>query len=157
MTIGSELTTLILGATPISEIRGAILYGIAAGLHPWAAYFLGLLGNIIPLIPALLLLEKGSQWLSAVSPTMRRFFTWLFARVQRKHSAHFEKWGLLGLFIFVAIPLPMTGAWSGAVAAFIFGLRRWPAFLMLVLGAAAAGLIVLGTVQTGISIFGTFS
>lgn len=143
------IATLLLGAAPISEIRGAVIYGIGVGLEPWLAYVLGLIGNLLPVIPLLLFLDRVSTMLSRRFVAMHRFFEWLFTRVRHKHSAHFERWGLLGLLIFVAIPLPMTGVWSGAAAAFLFGFRRFPAFIMLTLGAAIAGGIILATIQTG--------
>jgi len=71
-----------------------------------------------------------------------RFFIWLFERTRKKHSKKFEYWGALALISFVAIPLPMTGVWSGAVAAFVFGVPYKKSVLMISIGAVIAGLIV---------------
>lgn len=75
-----------------------------------------------------------------------KFFDWLFARTRHKFTGQYEKWGELALVIFVAIPLPMTGVWTGSVAAFLFGIPKKRALILVSLGAFIAGIIV--TVMT---------
>jgi uncharacterized membrane protein len=98
------------------------------------------LGNLVPVVPLLLLLGPVSQRLSRY-PLGARFFNWLFARTRRRGRT-VEKYETLGLMLFVAIPLPVTGAWTGTAAAFIFGIRfRW-ALPAIVAGVCVAGVVV---------------
>ncbi|MDD1679841.1 MAG: small multi-drug export protein [Methanomicrobiales archaeon] len=136
----SPLFIVLLGATPFFEARYAIPFAILQGYAPPEAFVLGVLGNLLPVIPLLLLLDPVSRILSDHSETFRRFFDWLFNRT-RKHSVHFEHWGVLALFLFVAAPIPTTGAWSGCAAAFIFGIRLPPALLAIAAGTVVAALI----------------
>jgi len=145
-----ELITFFTAALPISELRGAIPLAILKyGFNPYKAFILSVLGNVLPVLPLLLGLEKTSAYLSHKFYWFNRFFSWLFERARMKHSRHFTYWGDLALFIFVAIPLPLTGAYSGVVAAFVFGIPLKHAFWSIVLGVLAAGLIV-----TAVTIFG---
>lgn len=139
----NELIIFFTAALPLSELRGAIPLAILKfGFSPSKALGLGILGNILPVLPLLLGLEKISEYLSHKFYWFNRFFSWLFERTRIKHSGHFTYWGDLALFIFVAIPLPLTGAYSGAVAAFVFGIPFKHAFWSIVLGVVTAGLIV---------------
>jgi uncharacterized membrane protein len=80
-----------------------------------------------------------------------RFFTWLFARTRRKYIQDHQGFGLTALAIFVAVPLPMTGAWTGCALAFLLGLRFWPAFAAIAAGVLIAAAVVTATVM-GVSI-----
>ena len=137
-----EIVTVIVGALPISELRGAI--PLALGVFHFSilkAYILSIIGNLIPILPILLMLDSVSKWLSKKSKLFNKFFIWLFART-RKRSDIVEKYGAIGLIVFVAIPLPITGAWTGSVAAFLFGIRlRW-ATPCIIAGVFIAGVIV---------------
>ncbi len=137
------LTTLIVAALPISEVRGAIPLAVGVyGFSPLDAYLISVLGNLLPIAPLLLFLGPVSDFLRRFS-LGDRFFTWLFARTRRKYIKDHEKFGLTALAIFVAIPLPMTGAWTGCAIAFLLGFRFWPA-----LAAIAAGVLIAGVVVT---------
>ena len=139
----AELITLFIGALPISELRGAI--PIAIGVYEMSvlsAFFWAVLGNIIPVIFILWFLKSVSNFLSHHIYFFNRFFTWLFERTHQKHSKKFEQWRDLALVILVAIPLPFTGAWTGALAAFVFGIPIKRAFPLIVLGVLIAGIIV---------------
>lgn len=128
---------------PISELRGAI--PIAIGIYNMSvfpAFFWAVLGNIIPVIFILWLLKAASNFLSHHIYFFNRFFAWLFERTHRKHSKKFGRWRDLTLVILVAIPLPFTGAWTGALAAFVFGVPIKRAFPLIVLGVLIAGVIV---------------
>jgi uncharacterized membrane protein len=99
------------------------------------------LGNLLPIIPLLLFLEPVSNYLRRYQ-VFDKFFTWMFSRTRRNNTKSFEKYGLLALTIFVAIPLPATGAWSGCAAAFVFGIKFKPAFLSIAAGVMIAGVVV---------------
>ena len=140
------LTTLIVAALPISEVRGAIPLAVGVyGFSPLDAYLISVLGNLLPIAPLLLFLGPVSDYLRRFSPG-DRFFTWLFARTRRKYIKDHENFGLTALAIFVAVPLPMTGAWTGCAIAFLLGFRFWPAFAAIAAGVLIAGVVVTAAV-----------
>ena len=142
----SWLMTLLAAALPISEVRGAIPLAIGIyGYPPLHAYLLSVFGNMLPVLPLLLFLGPVSDFLRRFSAG-ERFFSWLFARTRRKYIQEHENFGLAALVMFVAIPLPMTGAWTGCAIAFLLGFRFWPAFAAIAAGVAVAGIIVKVTV-----------
>lgn len=143
--MSNELWTILLGASPIVEIRGAIPIAIAVfNFLPLKAYFLSLLGNLLPIIPLLIFLNKFSGYLMRHNYYVHQFLTWIFERTRREHTKKFEVWGSLALFVFTAVPLPLTGVWGACAAAFVFGIDFGKAVTFISLGAATAGLIVLG-------------
>lgn len=147
--IPAWLATLLLAMLPVFELRGAIPVGNKVlGLPLAEAAALSVLGNMLPIVPILLLLGPASAWLSGI-PLFRRFFDWLFARTRSK-SDLVRRYELVGLMLFVAVPLPMTGAWTGAVAAFLFGIGFWPALGAIFLGVLIAGAIITTLVLLGI-------
>ena len=150
--IGSaELTTFIVSMLPIAELRGALPMALIYFSLPfWWAYTLTVLGNILPAIFFVFFLEKIAGYLSHHNYWFNRFFAWLFERTRRRHNHHFKIWGPLALTIFVAIPLPFTGAWSGAVAAFVFGIPPKRSIPSIIAGVLIAGLIV-GALTLGIA------
>lgn len=138
--------TVAAAALPVSEVRGAIPLAIGMyGYAPWQAYLLSVLGNLLPVIPLLLFLGPVSDYLKRFS-CGDRFFSWLFARTRRRYIQDHENFGLTALAIFVAIPLPMTGAWTGCAIAFLLGFRFWPAFAAIASGVLLAGVIVTAAV-----------
>jgi uncharacterized membrane protein len=139
--ISPKLITVLIAALPIFELRGAIPYAILAGDLRWQeAYIFAVIGNFLPVIPILMLLERVSNWLMRY-PVWNRFFTWLFARTRRRGKM-IERFEALGLAMFVAIPLPITGAWTGCVAAFLFKIPLRIAVPMIICGILTAGVIV---------------
>jgi len=143
-----ELLVITAASLPYLELRGAIPLAWRLGLSPWEAYILSVFGNMVPVVPIMLLIDPLSRWL----PRFRifdRFFEGLFIRC-RRHQEEIKKYGYWGLAVFVAIPLPMTGAWSGAVIAFLMGLRKRHALIAIFAGVLVAGLIVL-TATYGLS------
>lgn len=150
----NEIITFILAALPLSELRGSIPLAILKfDFTPTKAFLISFLGNALPILPLLIGLEKISGYLSKKSRWFNTFFSWLFQRTRYKHENHFHYWGDLALFIFVAIPLPLTGAYSGAIAAFVFGIPKKHAFWSITLGVLAAGLIVTFVTLLGGKIF----
>jgi uncharacterized membrane protein len=152
-----ELITVLIAMLPISELRGAIPWALAqpplgGGLTWYQAYLYAVLGNAIPVVPLLLFLGPASNSLQRY-PIFERFFSWLFARTRRKGKV-VERYQALGLMLFVAIPLPITGAWTGTVAAFIFGIRFRYALPAVIGGILIAGVVVTLASLGVISIFG---
>ncbi len=134
------LVTLLLAMAPISELRGAIPYAWTQGMNYVPAYILSVIGNLIPVVPLLLFLGPVSKFLRRFRP-FDKFFSWWFSHTLRR-SRLVEKYEALGLVLFVMIPLPVTGAWTGSVAAFLLGIRFRYAFPAIILGVLLAGIIV---------------
>jgi uncharacterized membrane protein len=148
-----EVVTFILAMLPISELRGAIPYAITVGGMSWQkAYAIAVVGNFLPVIPIVLLIGPVSEYLRRVR-AFDRFFDWLFARTRRKGKL-IERFEVLGLMLFVAVPLPVTGAWTGAVAAFLFGVRSSRAVLAILAGICLAGVVVTLATTGIISVWG---
>lgn len=141
--LSPELGTLLIAMIPVVELRGALPLAIeTAKLSVPAAFFWSVLGNMIPVVFIVWLLNPFSAWLRRHFKIFDRFFTWLFDRTREKFYHQHQKWGEIGLVIFVAIPLPATGAWTGAVAAFLFGIPLRRSIFLLLLGVIFAGVIV---------------
>lgn len=155
-TLSKELITVILSMLPIAELRLSIPVAITVLHLPWyEAFGLGILGNLIP-VPFLLLFFDGVSKLVQRIPIGKRFIDWLLKRTAR-HSGSILKYEFVGLAIFVAIPLPLTGAWTASLLAYILGLKFWPSFLSICLGVVGAAIIVttltlLGWVGAGLAI-----
>ena len=140
-TLPKSLITVIVAALPVSELRGAIPLALLTLKQPVLRTFcLAILGNLLPVVPLLFGLEPVSRYLRRFR-LWHRFFEWLFARTERKAKivARFE---VIGLALFVAIPLPVTGAWTGCVAATLFKIKFRYAFAAIILGVIIAAVIV---------------
>ena len=143
-----EYIVIIVGALPIAELRGAIPLALSFGMPLVKAFWLSVLGNCLIVAPALFLFEPVTRFLGKFK-IWSRFFDWVFERT-KKNSDSIQKYEALGLAIFVAIPLPMTGAWSGVIAASLFKIRFRYAFLAIIAGVIIAGLIVSSLCALGI-------
>jgi uncharacterized membrane protein len=147
--IPPPVAVFLVAMLPVVELRGAIPLGVYLGLSPLEAALPAMLGNLVP-VPALVwLLDPVQRWLSARSRAFDRFFRWLFARTQSKHGERYGRFRDLALVSFVGIPLPGTGAWTGAAAAFVFGVKGWRAFFLIALGVLLAGVAVTLLLATG--------
>lgn len=133
--------TLLVAMLPVVELRGAIPYGIVAGLAPWPTFLAAVIGNMIPVPFILLLIRKIFGWL--------RTFSWWKEKIDSlERHAHLkgrlvQKYRTLGLLILVAIPLPGTGAWTGALVASILDIRLKTAVLTIFAGVIIAGIITM--------------
>ncbi len=147
--IPKEIIVITISMLPIFELRGAIPIGQKIlGLSWWFTFILAFIGNMLPIPFILLFLEPVSKWLRKIV-IFDRFLEWLFART-RKRSEIIRKYEALGLILFVAIPLPITGAWTGSVAAFLFGIRFYNAILAISMGVFIAGCIVTALTVLGV-------
>lgn len=146
-----ELATFVLASLPISELRGAIPVALGVYKLPlWSALLWAILGNLAPIPIILRLLEPVSTFLRERSRILEAFFHWLFTRTRRKGEHYFRIYEELGLVLFVAVPLPLTGAWTGAVAAFLFGISPGRSFVLIALGVLiAASVVTAATLGVG--------
>jgi uncharacterized membrane protein len=144
--------TFLISMLPIAELRGAIPWGITYGELPWTtAVIYSIAGNFLITIPILKILGPLTNWSRQYS-ILDHFFNWLFARTRRKGKLieSLEFWGLI---IFVGIPLPVTGAWTGAAAAYVFGLPFYRSLLAIFLGILMSATIVTIITLTGKFLF----
>ena len=150
------LLSILLGIIPISELRGAIPYSYFNGVPLWLSYIIGVLSNAtVPFIGFIFfatlhkLLDKWHVY--------HDFFEKTIARARRKVGEKVNKYGLLGLMLFVAIPLPITGAWTGTIGAWVLGLDRKKSILFILLGVLISGIIVSTVIYTGSGIAKLFT
>lgn len=137
------IQTFIAAMTPVGELRLAIPLALAKfNLTVTEVYFIAVLGNIIPVIALLLFLEPISEFLIKHSKLFERFFAWLFKRTRHRIDNHYQIIGSLALVIFVSIPLPVTGAWTGSVAAYLLGIPFWRALGLITIGILISGFLV---------------
>lgn len=138
----NEIVVLIIAALPVLELRGAIpiAQGVL-GMEPLPALFWAFWGNLLPVVLLLSFLGPASRWLSQRFTICSRFFDWVFART-RSRSKAVEKYGVWGLIILVAIPLPITGGYTGSIAAFLLGIGIKKALPAIAVGVGLAGLVV---------------
>ena len=136
------LVVLVVAASPVLELRGAIPLALFQyGFDPFSAYCLSVLGNVLP-VPLLLLgLEKLLAFAAGV-PWLQPAVDWWIQRTRHAHSKAFERWGAVALVLFVAVPLPATGAWSGCLGAVLFGVPFRIALPLIALGVLIAGALV---------------
>ena len=140
--MGLPLATVVLAMLPILELRGALPVALLwpEPLPLWTAYPLAVAGNMLPIPFIIWLLEPATNFLRRWK-LGDRFVEWLFARTRRK-GKNIEKFEMWGLVAFVAIPLPVTGAWTGSMAGHIFGLKWYKTLLACFLGVCIAGVIM---------------
>jgi len=135
------LNVLLIAASPIAELRVAIPVAISVFDFPWYyALLLAIIGNLLPVPFILLFLEAATRLLSKVA-LFKRFLDWLFERTRRRGRI-IERYKFIGLMLFVAVPLPFTGAWTGSLAAVLFGMSFKHAFFSIFVGVVIAGVIV---------------
>ncbi|HEY4662634.1 MAG TPA: small multi-drug export protein [Candidatus Humimicrobiaceae bacterium] len=135
--------------TPIGELRASIPIALSTyGMNIYETFIISVIGNMIPVIAILWTLEPVSKFLMKRFHFARRFFNWLFSYTRRRHSKRFEKYEGFALAVFVGIPLPVTGGWTGALIAFVFGIPPKKALLDIFLGVLMAGIIVTVVFQT---------
>ena len=140
---GKELIVFIISLLPILELRGGLIAASLIGLAPVRAYIVSIIGNILPVPFILLFLSKI---LDLMEKSKIKFFKkialWLRKKAD-KNKNQIEKYGYLGLILFVGIPLPGTGAWTGCLVATILGLDKKKAFLSTLVGILLASIIMM--------------
>lgn len=138
-----ELYILFISMLPFIELRGSIPIGISLGIPFWEVWLLSVTGNLIPILPILVLFQPVSKVLIRFN-WYRKMYDWLYIRSYTKGKNQLDRYGALGLFFFTMIPLPTTGAWSAAFFASFFQIQIKYAFPAIVLGVIFAGFLVSG-------------
>ena len=135
-----HLWVFFISMLPIIELRGAIPVGAAMGLPLWSNYLVSVVGNFLPVPFILLFIRYILAWMKTTKH-LARIALWLEEKAQ-KNTAKVMKYATFGLFLFVAIPLPGTGAWTGALVAALLDMRMKYALPSILLGVLAAGVIM---------------
>lgn len=138
--LGKEIIVFIISMLPILELRGGLVAATLLKLDFIPAYIISILGNIIPIPLVLLFLEKIFEWLKKFKVTKN-----LIIKLENKilsKKKQIDKYGYLGLLLFVGIPLPGTGAWTGSALAVLLHLNRKKSFLYIILGVIMASIIM---------------
>jgi uncharacterized membrane protein len=157
--LARELVVFVVSMVPVVELRGALPVAINLFGMSWhKALALSVVGNLLPVPFLLLFLDSMTGWLSQVGLS-RRMMDWVFERT-RKQGRIIERYERVGLMLFVAVPLPMTGAWMGSIAAFLLGLGFNRSLISIAVGVVIAGVIVtclcllgwLGAVIAGVGL-----
>ena len=138
---GKVLLTFLLSMLPVLELRGGLPAGVAMGLPIPVAFLAALAGNMLPVPFAILFIRPIFKWVRVHIPALGSFVAKLEKRAyaKSKNVKEYEIWGLL---LFVAIPLPGTGAWTGALVASLLNMRIKRAVPVIFLGVVIAGLIM---------------
>jgi len=140
---GKELIVFIISMIPVLELRGGLIAASLLNMDPWESYIIAIIGNIIP-IPFILLFMNGILELMRKSPIpfISGFAGWLYKKAE-KHKPQIDKYGFWGLVLFVGIPLPGTGVWTGCMVAAIFNMDKKKSALAALLGVLMASVIMM--------------
>ncbi len=151
---GKLLMTFLISMVPVVELRGAIPIAVANGLPFWWAIPVSIVGNLVPVPFIIIFIKKIFAWLRTKSQWLNSLVTRLENRAIGKIDT-VKKYAFWGLFLFVAIPLPGTGAWTGALIAAMMDMKVKEAFPSILLGVLTAGAIVaFVTYGAGALLFG---
>lgn len=136
----NEFKVMFTAALPVIELKGSIPLGLSLGMNPWHALLISLVGSMIPVPFILFGIRPIFNWLKQ-TPFFHRITTHIEHRTLNR-SGRIQRYGVFGLFLFVAIPLPGTGVWTGSLAAVLLDIRFKWAFPAIILGNFIAGIIV---------------
>lgn len=139
--ISPHIITFLISMIPLLELRGSILVAGSILKQPIIlTYLAAVAGNMLPIPFILLFIQKIFDWMKKIR-FIKKFPYWCEKKAL-KHSDQIKKYGYFGLFLFVAIPLPGTGAWTGSLLAVLFGMNRKKSLLFIFLGVLTAGIIM---------------
>ena len=138
---GKQIVVFIISLLPILELRGGLIAAVVLDLPPVQSYIICVLGNIIPIPFILLFFGKILNWMRN-SKYLSKFAKWLDKKVE-KNRGKIEKYGFWGLTLFVGIPLPGTGAWTGCLVASVLNMDKKKSFIYALLGVLLASIIMM--------------
>ncbi|MCC8168898.1 MAG: small multi-drug export protein [Oscillospiraceae bacterium] len=155
--VSPQIITFLISMIPLLELRGSIIVaGSILKLPFFQTFITAVLGNMLPIPFILLFIKKIFGWMKGVKG-LKKFPDWVEASAM-KRSEQIEKYGYLGLFLFVAIPLPGTGAWTGSLLAVLFGMNPKKSLLFIFMGVCFAGIIMslvsFGAINGIVNLFG---
>lgn len=135
-----EFKLMLLAAVPIIELRGAIPAGMVMGLDPLTSATVSFIGSMLP-VPFILFGMKPVLQFMRRFKWAEKFLDWLVNRTV-KRAKNFDKYSFYGLMLFVAVPLPTTGVWTGSMAASLFGMRIKRSFFAIMIGNLIAAFLI---------------
>lgn len=152
MAIFDVITTFLISLSPIGEARAGIPYGVYNGLPVWFAFIVGLLANLLvfPLFFFLIKWSNGKMW---HLKSYKKSAVYLSKRAKRKTQSSIGKYGAWGLMIFVMIPLPVTGAYIGTLAAFVLGMKYKTSLIAISTGVVISSIIIATGLYFGDQLF----
>ena len=133
--------TVLVSMIPVVELRGGVPFGVTAGLGVPAAYLAAVIGNLLPIPFIIVYIRRIFQWMRQKFPRLDRMVDALERKAHLKGKT-ISRYKYLGLAIFVAIPLPGTGAWTGALAAAFLDMPLRRAMPAIILGVLTAGIVI---------------
>lgn len=140
---GKELIVFIISILPILELRGGLIAASLLNVSPLIGYIVSIIGNTLPVPFILLFINKILDWMGKSKiKWMNKLSKWLDKKA-RKHKDSIEKYGYLGLILFVGVPLPGTGAWTGCLAASVLNMDKKKSFISIMLGIIMASIIMM--------------
>lgn len=140
---GCEILVFIISMMPILELRGGLLAASLLKVNPVVAYIISIIGNILPVPFILLFIKRILEWMGKSKiKFFKKIVKWLEKKVE-KNKDKIEKYGYLGLVLFVGIPLPGTGAWTGCLIAALLDMNRKKSFLCTLAGIIMASIIMM--------------
>ncbi|MCR4280635.1 MAG: small multi-drug export protein [Candidatus Komeilibacteria bacterium] len=132
-----------LAMLPATELRAAIPLGLIAWqLDPWLTYFVAIIGNFIPALVLIVGLEKADKIMHSRDNWITRLYHRYVDHLRGKAAPKVAKYGYFALLLFVALPVPGTGAWSGTIISWLFGMRKGKSLSAIGIGIMIAGVIV---------------
>lgn len=140
-TFGKELLVFIISLLPILELRGGLLAASLLGLDPLPSYIITMIGNLLPIPFILWFITKILDWMRTTKH-LSKIANWLDQKVEKRKSS-IEKFGFWGLILFVGIPLPGTGAWTGSLIASVLEMDRKKSFIAIIIGILMASIIMM--------------
>lgn len=151
-TAGKCLFTMLVSMLPIIELRGGLPFGVALGLPYYLAFPAAVIGNLIPAPFIIVYIRKIFMLMRKYMPRLNHVVDKLEEKAHLK-GQEVQRYEMLGLWLFVAIPLPGTGAWTGSLAAAFLGMRLKKAMPAVILGVLTAGTIMMTLTHVGINLF----
>ncbi len=143
MKFGKELIVFIISLLPLLELRGGLIAASLLQLNPLTGYIVSIIGNIIPVPFILLFINKILEWMrNSKVKWLNKVAKWLDKKAN-KNKSKIEKYGYLGLVLFVGIPLPGTGAWTGCLIASVLEMDKKKSFFSVMLGVLMASIIMM--------------
>ncbi len=140
---GKELIVFIISILPILELRGGLIAASLLNVSPLTGYIVSIIGNTLPVPFILLFINKILDWMGKSKiKWMNKLSKWLDKKA-RKHKDSIEKYGYLGLTLFVGVPLPGTGAWTGCLAASVLNMDKKKSFISIMIGIIMASIIMM--------------
>ena len=139
--LGKEIIVFIISLMPILELRGGLLAASLLGLDPLPSYMISVVGNILPIPFILWFMGRILKWMKT-RQKLKKIEDWIDKKVE-KNREKIEKFGFWGLVLFVGIPLPGTGAWTGCLVASVLEMDKKKSFIAAMIGVAMASIIMM--------------